>query len=84
MVYMSDWVEDESMSREETLARFRALGPERTVGPRDPAPLPGGARIITVIRSFNTAVTVPARRVDAPAQFGGGSQPQTAAAITTQ
>lgn len=28
-----DWVDDESLSREETLARFRALGPQPSVGP---------------------------------------------------
>lgn len=28
-----DWVDDGSLSREETLARFRALGPQPTKGP---------------------------------------------------
>jgi hypothetical protein len=31
-----DWVEDDSLSEEETLRRFRALGPRRTVGPSFP------------------------------------------------
>jgi hypothetical protein len=28
-----DWVDDDSMSAEETMRRFEALGPEETVGP---------------------------------------------------
>jgi hypothetical protein len=28
-----DWVDDATLTREETLARFRALGPESTGGP---------------------------------------------------
>ena len=31
---LPDWVEDESLSREETLARFAALHPKATRGPR--------------------------------------------------
>lgn len=30
---MADWVEDESLTPEETLARFEALSPEPTSGP---------------------------------------------------
>ena len=32
-----DWVDDESLSREETLARFRALEPEPTTSRLEPA-----------------------------------------------
>ncbi|WP_134774387.1 hypothetical protein [Ornithinimicrobium flavum] len=35
MSRMKDWVEDESLTREETLARFEALSPEPVTGPRD-------------------------------------------------
>jgi hypothetical protein len=49
-----DWVEDESLTREETLARFRALGPTPTRGP-----LPGGAVIVTTPQSYGGgAITV--------------------------
>ncbi len=42
-----DWVDDESLTREETMARFRALSPESTRGP-----LPGGAVIVTVTSNY--------------------------------
>lgn len=47
-----DWVDDESLSREETLARFRALGPEPTRGPA----LPAGAVIVTTPESYGAGV----------------------------
>jgi len=31
-----DWLENDSLSAEETLRRFRALGPRQTVGPSFP------------------------------------------------
>jgi hypothetical protein len=31
-----DWLEDDSLSAEETMRRFRALGPQPTVGPSFP------------------------------------------------
>lgn len=34
-----DWVQDSSLSREETLRRFRALGPEPTIGPSSSRPV---------------------------------------------
>lgn len=43
----TDWVDDDSLSREEMLARFRALNPQPTEGPR----LPGGGYIVTSIAS---------------------------------
>lgn len=42
-----DWVEDDLLTREETMARFRALGPSATRGP-----LPAGGVIITVPPSY--------------------------------
>jgi hypothetical protein len=44
-----DWVDDETMSREETLARFEALNPELARGPRVPA----GGYVVSSIPSFS-------------------------------
>lgn len=35
-----DWLQDDEMPREETLARFEALGPESTRGPAEVRVLP--------------------------------------------
>jgi hypothetical protein len=43
----NDWVDDDSLSRDETMERFRALGPVPTRGP-----LPGGAVIMTPPQSY--------------------------------
>lgn len=48
-----DWVDDENLSREETLRRFEALSPEPTRGP-----LPGGAVVATAPRTYSGATTV--------------------------
>lgn len=46
-----DWVEDESLPREETLERFSALGPEPTRGP-----LPAGGVLVRPTCSFGPGV----------------------------
>jgi hypothetical protein len=48
-----DWVDDETMSREETLARFEALNPELARGPRVPA----GGYVVSSIPSFSQGKT---------------------------
>lgn len=46
-----DWVQDESLSREETLRRFRELSPEPTVGPEPIKVAPLGHKGSTVLRN---------------------------------
>jgi hypothetical protein len=48
-----DWVDDETMSREETLARFEALDPELARGPHVPA----GGYVVSSIPSFSQGKT---------------------------
>ena len=48
-----DWLDDDTMSREETLARFAALNPEPARGPR----LPAGGYVVSWIPSFSQGKT---------------------------
>ena len=57
----ADWLDDETMSREETLERFEALGPEPAVGPH----IPAGGYLVRSVRSFVQGVTVDARYASA-------------------
>jgi hypothetical protein len=50
----ADWLDDETMSREETLERFEALGPEPAVGPHVPA----GGYLVQSVRTFMQGVIV--------------------------
>lgn len=53
---MTDWVDDEAMSREETHARFAALNPEPARGPRS---VPSSALgVIIQSSTFPAGVTV--------------------------
>ena len=75
-----DWVDDESLSRDETLARFRALGPEPTHGP----PLPAGAVIVNTPDSYGTDETItitggsPLRVTSSQARVQEGATPISA------
>lgn len=44
-----DWLDDDDMTREETLARFEALKPEVTRGP-----LPAGGRFVGVSNTYGS------------------------------
>ena len=46
-----DWVDDENLSRDETLARFEGLSPEPTGGPPTGG-LPGGGQFVTPVYTF--------------------------------
>lgn len=60
-----DWVEDETLSREETLRRFEALSPAATRGPRfvparivTPPNTGGGVRTDRVTRSSPAKIKI--------------------------
>ncbi len=52
-----DWVDDENLSREETLARFEALNPMETVGPTV-TPLPGGGQFVTPVCTYGVVTEI--------------------------
>jgi hypothetical protein len=70
-----DWVDDETMSREETLARFAALNPEPARGPH----LPAGGYVVSSFLSFSEGLMLEPPRVSS---FGSTIQvtPQPASA----
>lgn len=67
-----DWLEDETMSHEETLARFAALSPEPTRGPR----LPADGYVVHAVPSYSQGVLL----TPSPSSVGPVVQrgPQTA------
>lgn len=57
-----DWVDDDTMSAEETMRRFRALNPKPTTGPPSNHPLPATVQSLSdatyvVLTNYDTAVT---------------------------
>ena len=69
-----DWVDDETMTRDATLARFTALGPELAHGPR----LPAGGYLVASLPSFGQGVTF--RPVFSPFRYTMQVAPQTMSA----
>ena len=69
-----DWLEDETMSREDTLARFAALEPEPAVGPH----IPAGGYLVRSVYSFAEGVTVDPWHTSVGSPVGAVPQPLSA------